>query len=433
MMNKKAFLVTVILIVIISAVISMEITQIGHSNTQVHNTSPNTSSLIEHDNSTTLSTTGRDAIFIDRKDLKKKLYVPQYAILKMKDKIYAFGEGVAVILSEGLKPLCHVEFKYSVWKAEKYDEDRFVLMQQWYSLPGSIAMFDSELNLIWSVDGNFTDFRVVNNKIYAIESRSGFLESRNGSYYLDIFDEQGNLIRSFKALDVKEIAGRTVIQYLLSIGVKDGKIYVPYVSGEAEGPYKLTLLRFDEQGNLELKKVIYEAKENMDRTYIYSYKDGLLLAIEGPICRYIYTDREGNIVGKAGWKPPLEAGFRNCWGQAKVLNDRVYVFGHDECLFAGFVGLIDESSLYVNEYNESMYYTRVQEIVLQKGGTWQDNSVVHDILSDGDELYVIGIVQMSLPSGAFIVRVDPDLKVNINNLLEQADVVYLEDIPPCKS
>jgi len=29
--------------------------------------------------------------------------------------------------------------------------------------------------------------------------------------------------------------------------------------------------------------------------------------------------------------------------------------------------------------------------------------------------------------------VDPDLKVNINNLLEQADVVYLEDIPPCKS
>jgi hypothetical protein len=45
----------------------------------------------------------------------------------------------------------------------------------------------------------------------------------------------------------------------------------------------------------------------------------------------------------------------------------------------------------------------------------------------------IGIVQMSLPSGAFIVRVDPDLKVNINNLLEQADVVYLEDIPPCKS
>jgi hypothetical protein len=372
--------------------------------------------------------TRRDAIFIGDG-------APAYALLRMKDKIYALGGGVAVIFSEDLSPLCYAKLKYNIWKAENYDEERFVSMQKWYppTRVGSIAMFDSELNLIWSVDGNFTDFRVVNNKIYAIESRSGFLESRNGSYYLDIFDEQGNLIRSFKALDVKEIAGRTVIQYLLSIEVKDGKIYVPYVSGEAEGPYKLTLLRFDEQGNLELKKVIYEAKENMDRTYIYSYKDGLLLAIEGPICRYIYTDREGNIVGKAGWKPPLEAGFRNCWGQAKVLNDRVYVFGHDECLFAGFVGLVDESSLYVNEYNESMYYTRVQEIVLQKGGTWQDNSVVHDILSDGDELYVIGIVQMSLPSGAFIVRVDPDLKVNINNLLEQADVVYLEDIPPCKS
>jgi hypothetical protein len=430
MMNKKAFLVTVILIVIISAVISMKITQIGHSNTQVHTSSSNISSPVTEPRSNISTTesfsTRRDAIFIGDG-------APAYALLRMKDKIYALGGGVAVIFSEDLSPLCYAKLKYNIWKAENYDEDRFVSMQQWYSQPGSIAMFDSELNLIWSVDGNFTDFRVVNNKIYAIESRSGFLESRNGSYYLDIFDEQGNLIRSFKALDVKEIAGRTVIQYLLSIEVKDGKIYVPYVSGEAEGPYKLTLLRFDEQGNLELKKVIYEAKENMDRTYIYSYKDGLLLAIEGPIRRYIYTDREGNIVGKAGWKPPLEAGFRNCWGQAKVLNDRVYVFGHDECLFAGFVGLVDESSLYVNEYNESMYYTRVQEIVLQKGGTWQDNSVVHDILSDGDELYVIGIVQMSLPSGAFIVRVDPDLKVNINNLLEQADVVYLEDIPPCKS
>ncbi|MCC6028798.1 MAG: hypothetical protein LM591_01460 [Candidatus Korarchaeum sp.] len=418
MMNKKAFLVTVILIVIISAVISMEITQIGHSNTQVHNTSPNTSSLIEHDNSTTLSTTGRDAIFIDRKDPKKRLDVPSDAILKIKDKIYALGgyyEGVAVILSEDLRPICHAKLKHELWRAEKYDEDRFVAAESREQVTG-IAMFDSELNLIWSVDGNFTDFRVANNKIYAIELKGDY-------YYLDIFDGNGNLIRSFRVLDANEaIAGRRV-------SVLDGKIYVTYISGEVTGPYKLMLLRFDEEGNLELKKEIETSEELSGVAHIFSHKNGLLLAVSSSSCRYIYVDKDGNILGEARWKPPFGEG---CAAKAKVLNGRAYIFGWDPNLFTGYVGLINES-IYAIYLNESIYHAKAQEIFVQRNGTPQGNSQVYDVLLDGDKLYVIGLVQMYPPSGAFIAKVDPYLNADISYLLERADVVYLEDIPPCKS
>jgi len=116
-----------------------------------------------------------------------------------------------------------------------------------------------------------------------------------------------------------------------------------------------------------------------------------------------------------------------CGARAKVFDDRAYIFGWDPNIFAGFVGLINES-VYVNE---SFYYTRVQEIFVKKGDVWQENSIVRDVLLD-DELYVIGLVQMDAPSGAFIVRVDPYLNVDISSLLERTDVVYLEDIPPCK-
>ena len=433
MMNRKIIAITVILIVIISAVISMEITQIGHghSNTHVHTTSPNTSSLIEHDNSTTLSTTGRDAIFIDRKDPKKRLYVPQYAILKIKDKIYALGgyddEGVAVILSEDLRPICHAKLKHELWRAEKYDEDRFVAMSMWYwyserlaAAGSNITMFDYKFNQIWSVNGNFTNFEVANNKIYAIEHRGN-------SSYLDIFDGNGNLIKSFKVLDDEEIEEGQ--QYSLTLEVNDSKIYIPYISGNVTGPYKLMLLRFDEQGNLELKKEIYETKEPEGVEHIFSHKNGLLLAVSSSSCRYIYVDKDGNILGEATWLPPSRNG---CWAKARILNGRAYIFGWDPSLFTGYVGLINES-IYAIYLNESIYHAKAQEIFVQRNGTPQDNSLVRDVLLDGDKLYVIGLVQMYPPSGAFIAKVDPYLNEDISYLLERADVVYLEDIPPCKS
>jgi hypothetical protein len=354
---------------------------------------------------------GRDAIFIGDG-------APAYALLKMKDKIYALGGGVAVIFSEDLSPLCYAKLKYNIWKAENYDEERFVSMQKWYppTRVGSIAMFDSELNLIWSVDGNFTDFRVVNNKIYAIEFKGNY-------YYLDIFDGNGNLIRSFRVLDANEVT--EWIRDSLTIEVND-KIYVPYVSGDSK-PYKLMLLSFDEQGNLELEKEIYETEEDVGRTYIYSYRDSFLLTIEGPACRYIYVDRNGSILRESIWEPLFETGFRNCWTRAKVVNNRVYVFGHDECIFAGLIGIIETPT------PDSPSFKNIQEIFVKRDSTWQDNSIIYDILPDGDELYVIGLVQMNLPSGAFIVRVDPNIDTEISPLLERADVIYLEDIPPCKS
>ena len=414
MMNRNAFLVIMLLIVII-AVISMKITQIDHSDTQVHTSSSNISSSVTEPRSNISTTesfsTGRDAIFIGDG-------APAYALLKMKDKIYALGGGVAVIFSEDLSPLCYAKLKYNIWKAENYDEDRFVSMQKWYppTRVGSIAMFDSELNLIWSVDGNFTDFRVANNKIYAIEFKGNY-------YYLDIFDGNGNLIRSFRVLDANEVT--EWIRDSLTIEVND-KIYVPYVSGDSK-PYKLMLLSFDEQGNLELEKEIYETEEDVGRTYIYSYRNSFLLTIEGPACRYIYVDRNGSILRESIWEPLFETGFRNCWTRAKVVNDRVYVFGHDECIFAGLIGIIETPT------PDSPSFKYIQEIFVKRDSTWQDNSIIYDILPDGDELYVIGLVQMNLPSGAFIVRVDPDIDTEISPLLERADVVYLEDMPPCKS
>jgi hypothetical protein len=418
MMNRKIFLVTVILIVII-ALISMEITQIGHSDTQVHTTSSNISSSVTEPRSNTSTTesfsTGRDAIFIDHKDPKKRLDVPGDAILKMKGKIYALGgydEGVAVILSEDLRPICHAKLKHIIFRVEKYDEDRFVAAESREQVTG-IAMFDSELNLIWSVDGNFTDFRVANNKIYAIELKGNY-------YYLDIFNGNGNLIRSFRVLDANEaIAGRRV-------SVLDGKIYVTYISGEVTGPYKLMLLRFDEEGNLELKKEIETSEELSGVAHIFNHKNGLLLAVSSSSCHYIYVDKDGNVLGEARWKPPFGEG---CGANARILNGRAYIFGWDPNLFAGFVGLVNES-IYVNG---SFYYTKVQEIFVQRNGTPQGNSLVRDVLLDGDKLYIIGLVQMYPPSGAFIARVDPYLNEDISYLLEHADVIYLEDIPPCKS
>jgi hypothetical protein len=96
------------------------------------------------------------------------------------------------------------------------------------------------------------------------------------------------------------------------------------------------------------------------------------------------------------------------------------------------VGLINES-IYAIYLNESIYHAKAQEIFVQRNGTPQDNSLVRDVLLDGDKLYVIGLVQMDLPSGAFIAKVDPYLNEDISYLLERADVIYLEDIPPCKS
>jgi len=355
---------------------------------------------------------GREAIFIGDG-------APAYALLKIKDRIYALGGGVAVIFSEDLSPLCYAKLKYNIWKAENYDEDRFVSMQKWYppTRVGSIAMFDSKLNLIWSVDGNFTDFRVANNKIYAIELKGDY-------YYLDIFDGNGNLIGSFRVLDAKEVT--EWIRDSLTMEEVNDKIYVPYISGDSK-PYKLMLLSFDEQGNLELEKEIYETEEDVGRTYIYSYRDSFLLTIEGPACRYIYVDRNGSILMESIWEPLFETGFRNCWTRAKVVNNRVYIFGHDECIFAGLIGIIETPT------PDSPSFKYIQEIFVKRDSTWQDNSIIYDILPDGDELYVIGLVQMNLPSGAFIVRVDPDIDTEISPLLERADVIYLEDIPPCKS
>jgi len=403
MMNRKAFLVIAVLLVLITVLIALITIK----------RSPEQSG-------------GRDAIFIDRKDPKKSLDVPQYAILKIKDKIYALGgydEGVAVILSEDLRPICHAKLKHELWRVEKYDDDRFVAMSIWYwyserlaAAGSNITMFDYKFNQIWSVNGNFTDFEVANNKIYAIEHRGN-------SSYLDIFDGNGNLIKSFKVLDDEEIEEGQ--RYSLTLEVNGSKIYIPYISGNVTGPYKLMLLRFDEQGNLELKKEIYETKEPEGVEHIFSHKNGLLLAVSSSSCRFIYVDKDGNFLGEARWKPPFGEG---CAADAKVFNGRAYILGYDPNLFAGYVGLINES-IYVNG---SFYYTKVQEIFVKRDSTWQSNSVVRDVLLN-DELYVIGLVQMYPPSGAFIARVDPYLNEDISYLLERADVVYLEDIPPCKS
>jgi hypothetical protein len=96
------------------------------------------------------------------------------------------------------------------------------------------------------------------------------------------------------------------------------------------------------------------------------------------------------------------------------------------------VGLINES-IYAIYLNESIYHAKAQEIFVQRNGTPQGNSQVYDVLLDDDKLYIIGLVQMYPPSGAFIAKVDPYLNADISYLLERADVVYLEDIPPCKS
>ena len=403
-MNKKAFLVIAVLLVLIAILIALITIK----------RPPEQSG-------------GRDAIFIDRKDPKKGLDVPQYAILKMKGNIYALGgyyEGVAVILSEDLRPICHAKLKHELRRAEKYDEDRFVAISIWYwyserlaAAGSNITMFDYKFNQIWSVNGNFSDyFRIANNKIYAIEHRGN-------SSYLDIFDGNGNLIKSFKVLDDEEVEERQ--QYSLTLEVNDSKIYVPYISRGDDKPYKLMLLRFDEEGNLELKKEIYETKEPEGVAHIFSHKNGLLLAVSSSSCRYIYVDRDGNFLGEARWKPPFREG---CAADAKVFNGRAYIFGYDPNLFAGYVGLINES-IYVNG---SFYYTKAQEIFVKRDSTWQSNSLVRDVLLN-DKLYVIGLVQMHPPSGAFIARVDPYLNEDITSLLEHADVVYLEDIPPCKS
>ncbi|WP_052567876.1 hypothetical protein [Candidatus Korarchaeum cryptofilum] len=401
MMNRKAFLVIAVLLVLITVLIALITIK----------RSPEQSG-------------GRDAIFIDRKDLKKSLDVPQYAILKIKDKIYALGgydEGVAVILSEDLRPICHAKLKHELWRAEKYDEDRFVAMSIWYwysetlaAAGSNITMFDYKFNQIWSVNGNFTDFRVANNKIYVIEHRGN-------SSYLDIFDGNGNLIKSFKVLDEREVEEE--LKNYVSIEAKNSKIYVAYISGGDSEPHKLMLLRFDEQGNLELKKAVYGESGTLGS--IRNYRDGLLLPLSTSSCRFIYVDRDGNFLGEARWKPPFGEG---CAADAKVFNGRAYILGYDPNLFAGYVGLINES-IYVNG---SFYYTKVQEIFVKRDSTWQSNSVVRDVLLN-DELYVIGLVQMHPPSGAFIARVDPYLNEDISYLLERADVVYLEDIPPCKS
>jgi hypothetical protein len=394
MMNKKIFLVIAVLLVLITVLIALITIK----------RSPEQSG-------------GRDAIFIDRKDPKKRLYVPQFAILKAKDKIYAVGGGVAVILSEDLSPLCYMDLKYDIWWVRKYDEDHFLSLGQWHypNKTIGIAMFDFKFNLLWSVvDGNFTDLKVANNKIYAIEHRGGY-------YYLDIFDGNGNLIKSFKVLDEREV--EEGLKNYVSIEAKNSKIYVAYISGGDSEPHKLMLLRFDEEGNLELKKAVYGESGTLGS--IRNYRDGLLLPLSTSSCRFIYVDRDGNFLGEARWKPPFGEG---CAADAKVFNGRAYIFGYDPNLFAGYVGLINES-IYVNG---SFYYTKVQEIFVKRDSTWQSNSVVRDVLLN-DELYVIGLVQMHPPSGAFIARVDPYLNADISYLLEHADAVYLEDIPPCKS
>ena len=441
-MNSKAIIFILIIALLSVALILMGVPKANHS--EVHTYNSNTSSA--KSNLTTVSSTGREAIFIDCRDPSRKpnlpeyvvkLNVPTHAILKIKDKIYALGGyrplGVAVILSEDLRPLCQVELEYEIDKAEKYDEDRFVAMQQWWSYYptiGSIIMFDSGLNVIWSIEGNFTDFKVSNGKIYALEYRGDFC-------YLDIFDGNGNLVKSFKAVDLKEVFNVEEIpeevkdSAEISIEVRGDKIYVAYttwhyVSGGVAGPFKTILSRFDEKGNLEIKKVIYETEKPEVVNSILSYKDEFILAISSSACRYLFIDEDGDILGEARWKPPFGEG---CGAGAKVFDDRVYILGWDPNIFAGFVGFIDDS-VYADV--SSLYYTEAQVIFVKKDSVWQDNSVVRDILLDDDKLYVIGLVQMDKPSGAFIVRLDPYLSADISTLLEQADVVYLEDIPPCK-
>ena len=434
-MNSKAIVLILILVIAIIALlfVALIFPHSDHSITQTHADNKSTSSPEEPNISLMEYMTERRAIFIDRKDLNERLKVPQFAILKVRDKIYAVGGGVAVILSEDLRPLCYMNLKYDIWWIKSYDEDHFLSLGQW-NYPNKtrgIAMFDSKFNLIWSVvDGNTTDLSVANGKIYAIELKGDY-------YYVDIFDGNGNLIRSFKVLDLKEVFNVEEIpeevkdSAEISIEVRGDKIYVAYttwhyVSGGVAGPFKTILSRFDEEGNLEIKKVIYETEKPEVVNSILSYKDEFILAISSSACRYLFIDEDGDILGEARWKPPFGEG---CGAGAKVFDDRVYILGWDPNIFAGFVGFIDDS-VYADV--SSLYYTEAQVIFVKKDSVWQDNSVVRDILLDDDKLYVIGLVQMDKPSGAFIVRLNPYLGADISTLLERADVVYLEDIPSCK-
>lgn len=93
-----------------------------------------------------------------------------------------------------------MKWDYRPWKVQKYDDFSFISIKGWNPLSkkvGALIMYDDKLNVKWRLDGNFTDFEVVDGRIYAIECKQG-------DYYFEEIDHKGKLVKSAKVIDRSE-------------------------------------------------------------------------------------------------------------------------------------------------------------------------------------------------------------------------------------
>ncbi len=277
--------------------------------------------------------------------------------------------------------------------------------------PSQLVLIDRNGNSVWNLAGNFTDAVEIDEWIYALEFVDGRL-------YLARIDIKGKVHeRNFVAEISRDVMEKLKYLYKESppILLTDGHYLYAFwydLKGR-EAPGNVNSSR-----NATESRVIKMAKFYSNGSLVYTGElinrsvgggisaitldNKIVLSVWSFNCSLVFADKNGKVITRI--KNPVYAGLPTsfgCLGGLRSFSGRLYHFGWYSMV--GFLDLLREDSL-------------VEETFLNM----QENNAVGDIYLWNGTLYVCGLVQGPQVSGAFIAKMDPYLKEDLNSILRDA-------------
>ncbi|GEM_PF-3399585 len=276
--------------------------------------------------------------------------------------------------------------------------------------PNHLIYLKGDGTVPWILKGNFTDAVRLHDTIYALE----FIGNK---IYLTKIDLKG---RVRERTLVSEISHDTMekLKYFYKRGpptlLTDGH----YLYAIWADLVRRETFEENESGNITRRGVLRLAKFYANGSIVYTRElvsggigsgfsaillDGkIVLSVWSFNCHLIFVERDGRAIARV--KNPVSVGLPTsfgCWGGLRNFGDRLYHFGWYSMI--GFLDLIKEDSL-------------IEEVTLGI----QENNAVGDVYLRNGTLYVCGLVQGPEVNGAFIAKVDPDLREDLDGVLVRA-------------
>ncbi len=277
--------------------------------------------------------------------------------------------------------------------------------------PSQLVLIDRNGNSVWNLAGNFTDAVEIDGWIYALE----FVDSR---LYLARVDIKGKIHeRNFVAEMSRDAMEKLKYLYkgsppiLLTDGHylyafwydlrKGGALGNVDASRNANESGVIEMAKFYSNGSLEYTKGLINRSVGRGISAI-TLDDKIVLSVWSFNCSLVFADKDGKVIARI--KNPVYAGLPTsfgCLGGLRSFSGRLYHFGWYSMV--GFLDLLREDSL-------------VEETFLNM----QENNAVGDIYMWNETLYVCGLVQGPQVNGAFVAKIDPDLREDLNSILSEA-------------